>query len=74
MTRALVELDVVEVMADQESGIVEGARGVVVAVTGDTCTVEFVDSAGYTIGLFEIPRGDLRPVPTNLGMSVAREE
>ena len=75
MTPTFAELDTVEVIADQDTGLVEGARGTVVALSGDTCTVEFLDSAGYTIGLFEIPASDLRVVPRNhAGASVARED
>lgn len=75
MTPAFAELDIVEVAADQDSGLVEGAHGTVVALSGDVCTVEFLDSAGYTIGLFEIPASDLRLVPHNHARaSLARED
>jgi len=75
MTRAIAGLDVVEVTSDQDSGLVEGARGTVVAVSGDACTVEFMDSTGYTIGLFEIPASDLQLIPrSHAGASVARED
>lgn len=75
MKATFAELDVVEVTADQGSGVVEGARGTVVAVSGNTCTVEFVDRAGYTIGLFEIPVADLELVTrTAANASIARED
>lgn len=74
MTAAFAELELVEVTADQDSGVVEGARGVVVATSGEVCTVEFLDAVGYTIGLFEIPASDLRPVPGRAGVSIARED
>lgn len=56
------ELDVVEVTSDQPGGLVQGARGTVVAVHQGSCTIEFVDADGYTIGLFELPAGDLEVV------------
>ncbi len=69
------ELDVVQLTADQPSGLVEGARGAVVSVYEGGCTVEFTDADGFTMGLFEIPTSDLRVVeylrPRD---SVAREE
>ena len=75
MTQTFAELDPVEVTSDQQSGLVEGARGTVVAVSGDVCTVEFLDSVGYTIGLFEIPSGDLQLVQhIGANASIARED
>jgi len=69
------ELDLVEVTEDLPNGIVEGAQGVAVGIQSDTCTVEFIDGQGYTIGLIDIPKGFLEVV--NLlpsGESVARED
>lgn len=75
MTRAIRELDLVELKEDMPSGLVGGARGVAVALHGDTCTVEYVDADGLTIGLFEIPLSKLdRAEPMSLGASIAREE
>lgn len=53
--RKIAELDVVELIEDQPQGLVSGARGTVVAVHTDSCSVEFVDAEGFTLGLFEIP-------------------
>ncbi len=75
MSRVPEELDVVEVTADQPSGVVEGARGAVVAVHAGECTVEFLDAQGFTIGLFEIATGDLEVVvPYTRHAMTAREE
>lgn len=73
MTDDIRELDVVEVVADLPEGFVEGARGAVVAVHEDTCTVEFVDAEGFTIGLFELPKDKLHVVERS-GASIGREE
>ena len=75
MKQEISELDYVEVGKDQPEGLVEGARGTAVSVHSDFCLVEFVDSDGYTIGLFDVPTADLRLVqPVMPGASVAREE
>jgi hypothetical protein len=60
--QTIAELDVVEVVSDMPGGLVGGARGTVVALHGDMCTVEFLDPEGYTVGLFEIPAGNLEVV------------
>ena len=53
----------------------EGARGTVVAVHEGSCTVEFVDAGGLTVGLFEIPSDKLeRADRIGFGASVARED
>jgi hypothetical protein len=71
---AIAELDVVEVTADLPQGLVEGARGTVVAVHEDSCTVEFVGNDGYTLGLFEIAKRDLAVVQhAGYGASLGRE-
>lgn len=62
MKGTLAELDVVELTEDLESGLVEGARGTVVAVHDRSCTVEFVGPDGLTIGLFEIMTDKLEVV------------
>lgn len=73
--RKIVELDVVEITSDLPQGFVEGARGTVVAVHGDGCTVEFLDPDGYTIGLFEIPMVDLKVIEhAGIGAPVVRED
>ena len=75
MKRAIEELDLVELTEDMPSGLVGGARGVAVAIHGETCTVEYLDVDGFTIGLFEIPMSKLeRAEPTPFGASVARED
>ncbi|MDF1543153.1 MAG: DUF4926 domain-containing protein [Anaerosomatales bacterium] len=75
MTTTPRELDVVEVTTDQPSGLVEGARGAVVAVRTRECTVEFIDADGFTVGLFEIPTSDLEVVVPYVGHAMtAREE
>jgi len=75
MMGALAELDLVEVTEDLESGLVEGARGTVVALHGRSCTVEFIDADGHTIGLFEIPADKLEPVTYGgSSASVVRED
>lgn len=75
MPRLGGELDVVEVTADQEQGLVEGARGTVVAVHTTSCTVEFIGSDGFTVGLFEIAKQDLAVVEhAGYGASVGRED
>jgi hypothetical protein len=71
----IAELDVVEVTSDLPLGLVEGARGTVMAINGDNCTVEFLDCDGYTIGLFEISAGDLEIISSYpASASVARED
>ena len=72
MKSVVAELDYVEVEKNQPGGLVDGARGTAIAVHTDSCTIEFVDPDGYTIGLFEVPTDDLRVVVS--GASVAREE
>ncbi len=62
MTRPIAELDIVEVAADTSEGFVSGARGTVVAVHDGSCTVEFLDPDGYTIGLFEFRTANLERV------------
>jgi hypothetical protein len=75
MTRQISELDIVEVVRDQPYGLVGGARGTVVARCGDSCTVEFVDPQGFTVGLFEVPVGDLERAELLVsGAAVARED
>jgi hypothetical protein len=75
MRQTISELDLAQVTADQTCGLVEGARGVVVAIHSTSATLEFLDSFGYTIGLFEVPLNDLRRVePLVSGASVARED
>ena len=75
MKRPLAELDYVEVTADLSQGIVEGARGTIVSIQTDICTVEFVDADGFTIGLVEIPASQLELVePSPYGPSIARED
>jgi hypothetical protein len=75
MTHLICELDVVEVVRDQPYGLVGGARGTVVAQCGDSCTVEFVDPQGFTVGLFEVPVRDLERVePLAIDATVARED
>jgi len=75
MTSHIAELDLVEVSEDLRGGLVEGARGTVLAVHEGTCTVEFVDAGGLTIGLFEIPSDKLERVDRiGFGASVARED
>jgi len=74
MKRSPIELDYVEVTSDLPEGLVEGARGTVVAVHRDSCSVEFVDADGYTIGLFEIPASRLEVVEPASRASVARED
>ena len=75
MKRAIRELDLVELKQDLPSGLVGGARGVAVALHGETCTVEYTDADGLTIGLFEIPLSTLDLAdPMPLGASIAREE
>ena len=72
---AIVELDVVEVTSDLPQGLIEGARGTVVAVHTDSCTVEFVGGDGYTLGLFEINKHDLAVVQhAGYGASLGRED
>jgi hypothetical protein len=69
------ELDLVEVTTDQRIGLVEGARGTVVAVHDDSCTVEFTDGGGHPIGLFEIPTVDLERVDlAGSRASISRED
>lgn len=71
----IAELDMVELTSDQPEGLVEGARGTVVALHTDSCTVEFVGSDGFTVGLFEIPKQFLVVVEhAGYGASVGREE
>jgi hypothetical protein len=72
---SIIDLDYIEVTKDQDSGVVEGARGTVVDARGEWCTVEFLDPDGYTVGLFEILAADLE-VLEHFGAhaSVAREE
>jgi hypothetical protein len=42
---------------------------------GDTCTVEYLDVDGLTIGLFEIPLSKLEVAdPLPFGAAVARED
>jgi hypothetical protein len=75
MKRAIKDLDLVELTEDLPSGLVGGARGVVVAMHGDTCTVEYLDVDGLTIGLFEIPLSKLEVAdPLPFGAAVARED
>ena len=75
MKHTPADLDVVEVIADLPCGIVEGARGTVVDVRPGEYTVEFLDSDGYTIGLFEIAEEHLEVVVPHLGHAMtAREE
>lgn len=75
MTRELQELDVVELTEDTPEGLVEGARGVIVGMHSDICTVEFVGPDGYTIGLFELPKSILEWVdPLMRYETVARED
>lgn len=75
MKRRIQELDLVEVTEDLPGGLIEGARGVVVAVHGPSCTVEFTDADGLTVGLFEIATGTLELVePAGHGASIARDE
>lgn len=75
MKPRIAELDVVEVTADLPEGLVEGARGTCVALHHGTCTVEFLDPDGYTIGLFEIPAEHLEVVEhAGHGASYGRED
>ncbi|MGB4594090.1 MAG: DUF4926 domain-containing protein [Coriobacteriia bacterium] len=75
MKRAIKELDLVELTEDLPSGLIEGARGVVVGIQTDICTVEFLDGDGLTIGLFDIPMDKLELAdPAPFGVSLAREE
>lgn len=73
MDHRIAEMQVVQLTVDQDSGLVAGARGTVVSVNGDSCTVEFLGHDGHTIGIFEIPASDLRVVDYLSGASVARE-
>jgi sugar lactone lactonase YvrE len=68
------ELDVVEITDDLPEGFVEGARGTVVAVHGETSTVEFLDQDGHTIGLFELPVASLDVVERAGSRSFARDD
>lgn len=75
MKHELAELDIVELTEDTPEGLVEGARGTLVGIQGDVCTVEFVGPDGYTIGLFELPKSILEWVdPLMRYESVARED
>jgi hypothetical protein len=70
------EIDVVEVTRDQPYGLMEGARGTVVALHTTFCVIEVVDADGRTAGLFDVPAADLKVIEpaADRSASIARED
>lgn len=75
MTPRIAELDLVEIASDLPVGLIEGARGTVMAVHESTASVEFVGADGFAVGLFEVPVDELVVIErTGAGASFGHED